>query len=88
MQIDILEAAGVLTAISVIGGVLFGLFSFYIDSKRQKEDIKAVKKEQALICYALTACLTGLEQLGADGEVHDALKLMNNHVNHAAHDQE
>ena len=88
MQIDILEAAGLLTALSAIGGVLFGLFSFYADSKRQKEELKAVKKELSVLCYAVTACLNGLEQLGADGEVHDALKLMNRHVNQAAHDQD
>ena len=88
MQIDILEAASVITAVSIICGALFGLFMFYIDSKRQKEEIKAIKKEQAMICYALSACLNGLHQLGANGEVTEALKIITKHINKAAHDQD
>lgn len=88
MQIDIFTTAGVITAFSAIGGVLFGLFKFYLGSKQQKDEIKQIKREQTVICYALTACLNGLEQLGADGEVHDALTMMNKHINQAAHDQD
>lgn len=88
MKIDILEAAGVITAVTIIGGALFSLFMFYIDSKHQKDEIKTIKKEQTVICYALTACLNGLHQLGANGEVTEALSMMNKHINKAAHDQE
>lgn len=88
MQIDIIEMASVITAATIIGGALFGIFMFYIDSKHQKEEIKTIKKEQTVICYALSACLNGLHQLGANGEVTDALKMMNKHINKAAHDQE
>ena len=88
MQFDILETAGILTAISVIGSALFGLFRFYADAKQQKEEINQIKKEQTVICYALTACLNGLHQLGANGEVTGALKMMNKHINKAAHDQD
>lgn len=88
MQIDILETAGVITALSIIGGVVFGLLKFYLDAKQQKEEVKQIKKEQTVICYALTACLNGLHQLGANGEVTDALKMMNKHINKAAHDQD
>ena len=88
MQIDILEAASVITAVSIIGGALFGIFMFYIDGKRQKEEIKTIKKEQTVICYALSACLNGLHQLGANGEVTEALNMMTKHINKAAHDQD
>lgn len=88
VKIDIVQAACVLSAFSVIGGALFGMFKFYLDSKQQKEEIRIIKKEQTIICYALTACLNGLHQLGANGEVTDALKLMNKHINKAAHDQD
>ena len=88
MRIDIIEAAGVITAVSIIGAALFSLFMFYIDSKRQKEEIKNIKKEQTVICYALTACLNGLHQLGANGEVTEVLTMMNKHINKAAHDQD
>lgn len=88
MQVDLLEAAGFLTAMSVILGALFGVFTFYADSKRQRAEIKSIKRELSMVCEALTACLNGLEQLGADGDVHDVLKKMNTHINQSAHDQE
>lgn len=88
MQIDIIKAAEIIGAVSVLGGALFSVFMFYIDNKRQKEEIKSIKKEQTIICYALTACLNGLHQLGANGEVTEALTMMNKHINKAAHDQD
>ena len=88
MQIDLIKAAEILSAVMLIGAALFGVFRFYLDSKHQKEEIKTIKKEQTVICYALTACLNGLHQLGANGEVTEALNKMNKHINKAAHDQE
>lgn len=88
MQIDIIKAAEIIGACSILGGAIFGVFKFYLDSKHQKDEIKAIKKEQTVMCYALTACLNGLHQLGANGEVTKALETMNKHINNAAHDQE
>ena len=87
MQIDVLQIATLITAFTVIGTALFGAFKFYTDSKNQKKEIKQIKKELTIVCYAQTACLNGLHQLGANGEVTEALKMMNKHINKAAHDQ-
>ncbi|WP_407385306.1 hypothetical protein [Ruminococcus sp.] len=88
MRVDILEAAGIISAVMIIGGVLFSAFSFYDDSKRQKEEIKKLNKENTVICYALLACLDGLEQLGANHSVPIARDKLSKHLNQAAHDDE
>ena len=82
------EAAGLISALAIIVGVLFGAFSFYSDSKRQKEEIKKINKENTVICHALLACLDGLEQLGANHSVPIARDRLSKHLNLAAHDDE
>lgn len=67
---------------------IFAAYRFIEKPTANKAEIKRIKKEQTLICYALTACLNGLHQLGANGEVSTALEKMNKHLNQAAHDEE
>ncbi|MBQ3418168.1 MAG: branched-chain amino acid ABC transporter permease [Ruminococcus sp.] len=88
MQIDILQLAGIITAIGIIGGALFAIFSFYVEHKNLKKEIKALKKENTLLCYCLAACLDGLNQLGANGTVSEASKKMSKYLNLAAHDED
>lgn len=88
MQVDVVELAKWIGALSVIGGILIAVFKFVLNSKKNDAEIRKVKKEQTLICYALTACLNGLHQLGANGEVTVALEKMSKHLNQAAHDDE
>ena len=88
MQIDVLWLAGIIGALSVIGGALFGVFRFIEQQKHNKQEIKAIKKEQALICYSLAVCIDGLHQLGANGEVTKASEKMKKFLNLAAHDEE
>ena len=56
--------AEVLTALGVIGGVVLWCIKFIQRSKRQHEELKAIRKEQTLICYGLLACLKGLKEQG------------------------
>jgi predicted histidine transporter YuiF (NhaC family) len=46
----------------------------------------SVRKEQAIICYALLACLDGLHQLGANGNVTKAHEALEKHINQSAHE--
>ena len=88
MQIDILQLAAIFSAVSVLVGALFGVFKFYAENKHYKEEIKQIKKEMSIICLAQSACLNGLHQLGANGEVTKAMTIMTEYMNKAAHDQE
>ncbi|MCD7774944.1 MAG: branched-chain amino acid ABC transporter permease [Clostridiales bacterium] len=88
MNIDIntiKTIAEVLTSISVIFGVIFACFRWYIKQNKQDEDIKAMKEENAMICYGLQACLDGLEQLGANHAVTAAKEKLEKHLNQSAH---
>lgn len=86
--VDILELAGIIGALSVVGGVLFAIFRFVEQQKHNKQEIKAIKKEQTLICYCLAVCIDGLHQLGANGEVTKASEKMSKFLNQAAHDED
>ena len=86
--VDILQLAGLLTALSVIGGVLWAVFKFIRQQKSNKAEIKKIKTEQTVICYGLLACLDGLEQLGANHTVPAARDKLSKHLNQAAHDED
>ena len=99
MQIDILTAAAVITALSVIFGVPIGVYKIYVKlnlrldnlEKQVKEleaELNRVKKEDTLVIYALRACLDGLHQQGCNGKVTEAISTLDKYINKAAHDQE
>lgn len=50
-----------------------------------REAIKRIKEENALKCYALRACLDGLEQLGANHIVPVAREKLEKYLNLEAH---
>ena len=80
--------AELLTALGVIGGVVLWCFKFVQRSRRQNEELKAIRKEQTLICYGLLACLQGLKDQGCNGPVTEAMNRIEEHLNQAAHDEE
>lgn len=77
--------AEIISAISIIFGVIFACYRWYLKQKKQDADIKAIKEENTLICYALRACLDGLEQLGANHTVPVAKEKLEKHLNILAH---
>ena len=84
----LITLAELLTAIGVIGGVILWCFKFVQRSRRQNEELKAIRREQTLICYGLLACLKGLKEQGCNGPVTEAMDRMEQHLNQAAHDEE
>ena len=89
----ILTVAEVLGALGVIFGLIFALFRWILRQNKQdeeiekikSEDIKQLKEENTLICYGLSACLDGLEQLGANHTVPKVKSMLNKHLNVQAH---
>ena len=99
MEIDILKLAAIITALSVIFGVIIGGYKMYdklIDNNKELErrvaelekQNQSINKESALIIYALGACLNGLHQQGCNGEVTKAMNRINKYINNAAHGQD
>ena len=80
--------AQILTALGVIGGVVLWCFKFVQRSRHQAEELKAIRREQTLICYGLLACLQGLKEQGCNGPVTEAMNRIEEHLNQAAHDEE
>lgn len=101
MTIDIIQVASILGALSVILGMIIGGYK-YIDGQRraneqnaaelqrfkeqQAAENKRYKKELTLLCEGVSACLDGIEQLGANHTVPKAKEKLNDYLNEAAHD--
>lgn len=82
---NIITAAAVLTACGGIIGVLFKFVHWMDRQKKQDCELNEVKAEQQVLCYAMLACLDGLKQLGANGNVTDAYNKLEKHLNSKAH---
>lgn len=81
----VITAGSVLAAlIAIIGGIL-KVHSWYLKQQHQDEEIAHMKEENTLICFALSACLDGLQQLGANHSVPLAKEKLDKYLNNQAH---
>lgn len=88
MYIDVdtvIRAAAVLSALSVICGVILWCFRFVERQKKQDKEIAAVCEEQTIMCFGILACLKGLKEQGCNGPVTEALGKLEKHLNKQAH---
>lgn len=81
----IITVASVITALGVILGFIFKGHKWFLKQEKQEEDIKQIKEEDTLICFALSACLDGLMQLGANHTVPIAKEKLDKFLNKQAH---
>ena len=99
IQIDILRVAAVISALSVIFGAAVGGYKLFsglgdrIDALERKirsleQETEHIKREDALVIFALRACLDGLQQKGCNGRVTEAIRKIDKYINQAAHDQD
>lgn len=93
----IITAGAVLTALTAILGVFIKIHKWYLKQDEQskqieelrqqhEEDVNRLKKENCLVCYALSACLDGLQQLGANHTVPIAKEKLDKYLNQQAHE--
>ncbi len=88
MIIDAQTIITIAAVASALGGLLALLIrvSRWVDRQQaQDAEINSIKGEQQVICYALLACLDGLKQLGANGNVTKAHDALDKHLNKNAH---
>lgn len=83
---SLIQLAAVLTACGTIIAIVFTVFKWIANQKKQDEDIKALKKETGIICEAIRSCLDGLEQLGANHSVTASKNKLDEHLNEKAHE--
>ena len=81
----IITAAAVITAATVVFGFIFRIYQWYLSRKKDNPDITRIKEENCLICFALSACLDGLTQLGANHTVPVAKDKLDKYLNQQAH---
>lgn len=95
MAQDIITAGAVVSAVLLLIGCAVKLFRWVNHQAEQDERMDriekaagAARKELTLIVYALSACLDGLGQLGANHTVPIAKDKLDKHINKQAHGQE
>lgn len=81
----IITIAAVIGALGVIFGVVFAVYRWYLKQEKQDKDIAHIKEEDTLIVFALSACLDGLQQLGANHAVPIAKDKLDKYINQRAH---
>ena len=81
----LITIAAVIGALSVIFGVVFAVYRWYLKQEKQDKDIAHIKEEDTLIVFALSACLDGLQQLGANPTVPIAKDKLDKYINQQAH---
>lgn len=81
----IITIAAVITALGVIFGVIFAIYKWYLKQEKQDKDIAHIKEEDTLIVFALSACLDGLQQLGANHTVPIVKDKLDKYINQQAH---
>lgn len=81
----IITLAAVIGALGAIFGVIFAVYKWYLKQEKQDQDIARIKEENTLIVFALSACLDGLQQLGANHTVPVAKDKLDKYINQQAH---
>ena len=81
----LISAAAVISALAVIGGVVFAVYKWILKQNKQDDDIKVIKEEQSILVKGILACLKGLHEQGCDGPVDDAIGKLEEHINKQAH---
>ena len=81
----ILTASAVLVAFGTIFGTVFAIYRWFLKQQCQDLEIKLIKEEMAQQNLVMLACLDGLIQLGANGEVTKAKNHFEKYLNGLAH---
>lgn len=84
----VITAAALVTALGSLLGIIIWWVKFIERDKRQDKELKAILKEQTLICFGVLACLKGLKEQGCNGPVTAALDKLEKHLNQAAHEED
>ena len=81
----LITIAAAISALGVIFGLVLAIYRWYLKQETQDKDIARIKEEDTLIVFALSACLDGLQQLGANHTVPIAKDKLDKYINKQAH---
>lgn len=92
----IITAGGILSALGLIIGLILKVHKWVLHQEEQdkeiaklkalhEKDTDELKQENRLVCEALSACLDGLQQLGANHDVPRVKGKLDTYLNDQAH---
>ena len=82
---DIITLAAIVGAAVALINYTNRAFLWLHKTTQQADDLKTVKEEQRIMSIALSACLDGLMQLGANHEVPKAKNALDDYIRSQAH---
>ena len=82
---DLISLAAVIGAAVALINYTNKAFLWLHKTNQQAEDLKTVKEEQRIMSIALSACLDGLLQLGANHNVPKAKQALDDYIRSQAH---
>ncbi len=82
---DLISLAAVVGAAVALISYTNRVFLWLHRMTRQGEEMKEVKDEQHVLCIAVSACLDGLIQLGANHNVPKAKQALDDYIRSQAH---
>lgn len=81
----VIKLAMFITAAGTIIGAFIAIYKVFERDKRQSRIIEELQAEQLVICKGLRGALQGLIEQGCNGPCKEALSLLDEHLNHRAH---
>ncbi len=82
---QITGVASAVSAVITISGAGYAFFMWCASVKKQSRDIAAIKEENALIVFALSACLEGFISSGKTDAIRAAKGKLDKYINTRAH---
>ncbi len=82
---NIIAVGGISSAVSAVTVLVIKAYKVIKQRDDDHRDLMNMKEENTLICFALSACLDGLEQLGANHTVPKAKDKLDKYLNRQAH---
>jgi len=83
----IIQLGALITAIGVIVALFVKFHNWYLKQAKQDKDIQNINEELTLLTFGELACLKGLQKMGCDGPVTEAVDKLEKHLNKKAHGQ-
>lgn len=82
---NITSISAIIAAVSLISGTVYAACRWFARQERQSRELQNIKNENMLIVSALSACLDGLTQLGANHAVTAEKEKLDKYLIEQAH---
>ena len=81
----ILATASVVSTLAIVFAATLAIIRWVNRQTGHEQDIRHIQEEQAILTRGVLACLKGLQEVGCDGPVEEAIQEIDNHLNEVAH---